>query len=55
MSQEIVIEEKYLEQLKRIADMLERIERHMAFNNGTMEGLTRTYDRSLNPNSWPGR
>lgn len=35
-------------QLKRIADVLEKIERHMAFNNGTLEGLTRNYDPNLN-------
>jgi hypothetical protein len=30
--------------LQRIASSLEAIERHMAFNNGTLEGLTRNYD-----------
>jgi hypothetical protein len=30
--------------LERIADSLEKIERHMAYNNGTLEGLTRNYD-----------
>ena len=33
--------------LKRIADRLENIERHMAFNNGTIERLMRTYDLNL--------
>ena len=33
--------------LQRIASTLETIERHMAYNNGTMEGLTRKYDPNL--------
>lgn len=33
--------------LKRIADALEKIERHMAFENGTLEGMTRNYDPNL--------
>lgn len=33
--------------LNRIADALENIERHMAFNNGTLEGLTRSFDPNL--------
>ena len=34
--------------LQRIATTLETIERHMAFNNGTLEGMTRNYDPNIN-------
>ena len=36
-----------LSNLQRIANVIEMIERHMAYNNGTLEGLTRNYDPNM--------
>lgn len=39
--------EDYLSMVRRIATALEKIERHMAYNNGTLEGLTRNFDPNI--------